>query len=94
MSVALPSHSELAYVRQQRLDIADEQLGRVVRIGGKLPDLLVDAERPDAHLNLGPLVVRRRRAGRVASGFMMLAWPTKIVTAKIEVLARDSGTSQ
>ena len=94
MSVALPSHSELAYVRQQRLDTADEQLGRVVRIGGKLPDLLVDAERPDAHLKLGPLVVRRRRAGRVASGFMMLAWPTKIVTAKIEVLDRDSGTSQ
>ena len=94
MSVALPPYSELAYVRQQRLDIADEQLGLVVKIGGKLPDLLVDAERPDAHLNLGPLVVRRRRAGRVASGFMMFAWPTKIVTAKIEVLARDSGTSQ
>ena len=94
MSVALPSHSELAHVRQQRLDTADEQLGRAVKIGGKLPDLLVDAERPDAHLNLGPLVVRRRRFGRVASGFMMLAWPTKIVTAKIEVLARDSGTSQ
>ena len=53
MSVALPPHSELAYVRQQRLDIADEQLGRVVKIGGKLPDLLVDAERPDAYLNLG-----------------------------------------
>ena len=63
MSVALPPYSELAYVRQQRLDIADEQLGRVVKIGGKLPDLLVDAERPDAHLNLGPLVVRRRRGG-------------------------------
>ena len=28
----------------------------------------------------------------VAGG--LLAWPTKIVTAKIEVLARDSGTSQ
>jgi len=25
---------------------------------------------------------------------MMLAWPTKIVTAKIEVLGLDSGTSR
>jgi alcohol dehydrogenase (cytochrome c) len=30
----------------------------------------------------------------VASGFTMLAWPTKIVTAKIEVLGVDSATSQ
>jgi len=30
----------------------------------------------------------------VASGFTMLAWPTKIVTAKIEVLGFDSATSQ
>jgi alcohol dehydrogenase (cytochrome c) len=29
----------------------------------------------------------------VASGFTMLAWPTKIVTAKIEVLGLDSASA-
>jgi hypothetical protein len=30
----------------------------------------------------------------VASGFTMLAWPTQIVTAKVEVLGLDSASAR